>query len=60
MSRVSETGDGAPGEVLDDGLTVACGVGAVRLRTVQRPGKAAQGADEMLRGFAIPTGTRLA
>jgi methionyl-tRNA formyltransferase len=64
MSRVSGPGEGAPGEVLDTGrdggLRVACGEGVVRLLTVQRPGKAAQPADEMLRGFAIPVGTVLA
>ncbi len=59
MSRVSGPGEGAPGEVLDDGLRVACGDGVVRLLTVQRPGKAAQPADEMLRGFAISAGTVL-
>ena len=59
MSRVSGPGEGAPGEVLDDGLRVACGEGVVRLLTVQRPGKAAQGTDEMLRGFPIPAGTVL-
>jgi len=52
-------GYGAPGEVLDEALTVACGTGAVRLIRVQREGKAAQSADEMLRGFALPTGTVL-
>lgn len=52
-------GSGAPGETLDDALTVACGTGAVRLIRVQREGKAAQSADEMLRGFALPTGTVL-
>lgn len=59
MSRVSGPGEGVPGEVLDGGLRVACGDGVVRLLTVQRPGKAAQLADEMLRGFAIPAGTVL-
>lgn len=59
MSRVSGPGAGAPGEVLDGGLRVACGEGVVRLLTVQRPGKAAQAADEMLRGFPIPAGTVL-
>jgi methionyl-tRNA formyltransferase len=59
MSRVSGPGEGAPGEVLDGGLRVACGGGVVRLLTVQRPGKAAQPADELLRGFAIPAGTVL-
>ena len=52
-------GSGPVGTVLDDALTVACGDGAVRLERVQRPGKAAQGADELLRGFAIPAGTVL-
>jgi len=59
MSRLSGPGAGVPGEVLDDGLRVACGDGVVRLLTVQRPGKAAQPAEEMLRGFAIPAGTVL-
>lgn len=52
-------GSGAPGATLDDALTVACGTGAVRLIRVQREGKAAQGVDEMLRGFALPAGTVL-
>lgn len=52
-------GAGVPGAVLDDALTVACGSGAVRLIRVQREGKAAQSADEMLRGFALPAGTVL-
>ena len=59
MSRVSGPGEGAPGEVLDGGLRVACGDGVVRLLTVQRSGKAAQPADDLLRGFAIPAGTVL-
>ncbi|MDQ1154656.1 methionyl-tRNA formyltransferase [Brevundimonas sp. SORGH_AS_0993] len=52
-------GEGAPGTVLDDALTVACGTGAVRLIRVQREGKAAQSAEEMLRGFPLPVGTVL-
>jgi len=52
-------GTGAPGAVLDDALTVACGSGAVRLIRVQREGKAAQSAEEMLRGFPLPAGTVL-
>ena len=32
-------GDGAPGVILDDQLTVACGRGAVRLLQVQRAGR---------------------
>jgi len=53
-------GDGAAGEVLDDGLRVACGSGAVRLTRVQRAGKAAQDADAFQRGAPIPPGTILA
>ena len=52
-------GSGAPGTVLDDALTVACGDDAVRLIRVQREGKAAQSAEEMLRGFPLPAGTVL-
>ncbi|HRO32784.1 MAG TPA: methionyl-tRNA formyltransferase [Brevundimonas sp.] len=58
MSAVAD-GAGAPGALLDDALTVACGSGAVRLIRVQRAGKAAQGADEMLRGFPLASGTVL-
>ena len=52
-------GAGKPGATLEDALTVACGDGAVRLIRVQREGKAAQSAEEMLRGFALPAGTVL-
>jgi len=52
-------GTGTPGEVLDDALTVACGTGAVRLVELQRAGKRPMPAAEVLRGFAIPPGTRL-
>lgn len=53
------SGRGAPGEVLDGQITVACGEGAVRLLTLQRAGKKVMAAEELLRGFAIPTGTVL-
>jgi len=59
MSRVVPEGAGAPGQVLDSGLQVACGEGAVRLLRVQRAGKAAQSPEEMLRGFPLPPGTVL-
>jgi methionyl-tRNA formyltransferase len=52
-------GTGAPGEVLDDQLTVACGSGAIRLIELQRAGKKPMPAAEVLRGFPIPPGTRL-
>ena len=52
-------GGGAPGEVLDDALRVACGDGAVRLTRLQRAGKGAQDADVFLRGMPVARGTRL-
>jgi methionyl-tRNA formyltransferase len=58
LSRVEE-GEGAPGQVLDDGLLIACGEGAVRLLRAQREGRAAQAADAFLRGFPLAAGARL-
>ena len=49
----------APGTLLGDDLTVACAEGALRLLRVQRPGKAPMAAEDFLRGFALPAGTRL-
>ncbi len=51
---------GAPGTVLDDRLTIACGVGALRLLTVQRGGRGPVDADAFLRGYDLPAGTILA
>lgn len=53
-------GSGQPGVVLDDGLTIACGVGAVRLSELQRAGKKALPAKEFVRGLAIAPGKLLA
>jgi len=50
----------APGATLDDALTIACNPGAIRATRVQRAGKPAMDAGELLRGRAIPAGTRLA
>ena len=57
-SRVAE-GRGAPGEVLDEALTVACGEGAVQVLRLQRAGRGPQDAEEFLRGTKLPRGTRL-
>jgi methionyl-tRNA formyltransferase len=46
-------GSGAPGRVLDDKLTIACGEGAVRLVELQRAGKQPMKADEFLRGTPV-------
>ena len=51
---------GEPGEVITDDLTVACGEGALKLLKVQRAGKGVMEARELLKGFALPPGTRLA
>lgn len=56
-SRV-EAGSGEPGAVLDDGLLVACGSGAVRLMRLQKAGKGAQDTSEFQRGAAIAAGER--
>jgi methionyl-tRNA formyltransferase len=53
-------GLGAPGAVLDEGLLVACGEGAVRLLRLQREGKNAQNADEFVRGLTAVDDLRLA
>jgi len=48
-----------PGEVLDDGLSIACGEGYIRPLKVQRAGRGVMTPGELLRGFAIPKGTIL-
>ncbi len=53
-------GSGAPGEVLDDRLTVACGNGAIRPILVQRAGRPVMATADLLRGWAIPVGAVLA
>jgi methionyl-tRNA formyltransferase len=52
-------GSGAPGTVLDDRLTIACGEGAVRLLELQRAGRQPMRAEEFLRGTELPAGTVL-
>jgi methionyl-tRNA formyltransferase len=47
------SGDGQPGRVLDDQLTIACGTGSVRLVEVQRAGGKPMSVDEFLRGMPI-------
>jgi methionyl-tRNA formyltransferase len=52
-------GSGAPGTILDDRLTIACGDSALRPTLVKRAGKRAMSVAEMLRGFPVPKGTQL-
>jgi methionyl-tRNA formyltransferase len=53
-------GSGAPGDLLDDRLTVACQQGAVRILELQRAGKGAMKVDEFLRGTPMKPPLRLA
>jgi len=50
-------GAGAPGTVLDDKLTIACGEGSIRLLDIQRAGKQPMNAGDFLRGTAVAPGT---
>jgi methionyl-tRNA formyltransferase len=52
-------GAAAPGAVLDDKLTVACGDGAIRMVNLQPAGKRAMTADEYLRGTPVAPGSVL-
>lgn len=53
---------GAPGEVVEadgqEGVLIACGSGAVRVREVQPPGKRRMGAGEWVRGRGVSVGDR--
>ena len=53
-------GTGQAGLVLDNQLTIACETGAIRLTLVQRAGRPAMATADMLRGWAIEAGTKLA
>ena len=52
-------GQGPPGTVLDENLTVACGSSAVRLLVVQRAGKKPASAADFLRGYKLSAGARI-
>jgi methionyl-tRNA formyltransferase len=53
------SGEGQPGTVLDDKLTIACGIGSVRLIELQRAGGRPMRAEEFLRGLAVAPATVL-
>ena len=59
-AHLRPVGVGEAGVVVDAQLTIVCGQGRIRPTLVQRAGRAAMSAAELLRGFAIPPGTRLA
>ncbi|ACP23862.1 methionyl-tRNA formyltransferase [Sinorhizobium fredii NGR234] len=52
-------GAGAPGTILDDALTIACGDGAVRPTRLQRAGGKPLATPDFLRGSPIAAGTRI-
>jgi methionyl-tRNA formyltransferase len=54
-----EPAPAAPGTVLDERLSIACGAGVFRPLRLQRPGRAPLDAPAFLRGFALPSGTVL-
>ena len=51
-------GAGAPGEVLDEQLTIACGEGAIRIIELQREGKGRMQAADFLHGTPVKAGAR--
>lgn len=53
------SGSGAPGSLIADSLTIACGSGAVRLLQLQRAGKKPMERQEFLRGVDIAPGVVL-
>jgi methionyl-tRNA formyltransferase len=58
LAEVAE-GTGAAGDVLDDSLTIACGVGALRPLKLQPAGKPAMDLAAFLNGRKVAAGTRL-
>lgn len=60
LDAIEQGEDGAAGTVLDDKLTIACGSGAIQPIQVQRAGRGVMSPAELLRGFAIPAGTKIA
>jgi methionyl-tRNA formyltransferase len=52
-------GSSTPGTVLDDGFTVACGEGAVRIVELQKAGGRPMKAEEFLRGTPVCSGAAL-
>ena len=59
LAAEAASGSGAAGEVLGNELRIACGEGVLRPTILQRAGKGAMSAAELLRGFPIPEGTIL-
>ncbi len=58
VSEVVEAA-GAPGMVIDERLTIACGEGALRALRLQRAGRGSLDAAPFLRGYPLPAGVAL-
>ena len=58
LSARTADGEGPPGLVLDNGLTVACAVGAIKLLKLQKAGSKAMMVNDFLRGNNVPIATR--
>jgi methionyl-tRNA formyltransferase len=59
---VVETGSGEPGSVIcadENGVSIACGEGVLRIGELQLPGKRKMLAADFLRGHKLPVGTSL-
>ncbi len=55
----TEIADLLPGAIIDDQLTIACSIGAVRPSLIQRAGKPVMPLADFLRGNHIPAGAQL-
>lgn len=58
-ARNAASGQPLPGTLLDEGLLIACGEGALRPTLIQRAGKGAMPVADFLRGAAVKVGDRL-
>jgi len=56
---VAASAKAEPGTIVAAPLTVACGEGALAIERVQRAGRSPMSAEQLLRGLALPPGTRL-
>ncbi|MBQ0816387.1 MAG: methionyl-tRNA formyltransferase [Methyloceanibacter sp.] len=59
LSAMLAEGQGVPGTLLDDHLTIACSEGAVRLIRIQRAGKKPMSVQAFLNGVTLKSGTVL-
>ncbi len=59
LDAVAVEGAGPAGTVIREPLVVACGRGALEIRSLQREGRRPLDSAALLRGFPIPPGTRL-